>query len=67
MMLASLRSSAVIREPVSSKDRNFHFAPRVSCSTSRVSASLAVLEPPAWTSVSGAALAALTKSENELN
>ena len=67
MMLASLRSSAVIREPVSSNDRNFHFARGVSCSTSRVSASLAVLDPPAWTRVSGCCLAAATKSANELN
>src|SRR6476620_11061945 len=67
MMLASLRISTEIREPVASKDRNFHFAPIVACRTSRVSASFAVLEPPACTSVSGCALAALTKSAKELN
>src|SRR5262245_17391550 len=67
MMLASLRSSAVILDPVSSKDRNFDLAPRLSCSTNLVSASLAVLEPPACTSESGVFFAAATKSENELN
>jgi hypothetical protein len=67
MMLASLRSRAVIRDPVSSKERNFHRAARLSCSTSRVSASLAVLDPPACTSVSGAFFAAAKKSAKVLN